>query len=1048
MRKKYLSALLFGALLVTSAGTFTSCKDYDDDIKNLQEQIDKKASLEELQEQISTMKSDVETAKAEAEEAKQKAEEALQKATENAGGLSQEEVQALIDQAEADIQAQINQLAKLTDVEAKIEALKVELASTYLTEEDLADIKTDITNLWNEIEKVVGKVLNSLVYQPSLYVNGIEATEYAWMQYDQLKSTTATETEFDDNEGVSCVVTSPASDWNYAFDVTKEFNPEIYVDYHVNPSKATIAKENLSLISGDAEVVNTRASESAPKIGTGDIKYENGILSVPVVAIGSKIKGNHTTDGETADLTKASIFALQANVKTSNGEDRVVTSDYASLYSSVITPQAIAYNTTEYNGFDIDAKDCVATNDELWPSVGEALGNVPTIKVAYNSQVDLKTLLELHYNHESLTSNDGEHKVWKWGEEAQYGLKYDFALIQYKAGTNVTEDSKYVDQNLAKTGVIAPRKVEANGATSESTGVSSVGRHPLVRVRVLDSNNKVVLHAYVKLEIVQTVEILETLPFELPDIKFGCATYTGKLTWAQMSNQLLEKTKLSREQFQALYKVDVATDGTTVKQFKKVNGKFVECTAAADIYGTVTETQDYIEGTTTPVLNWELPDEEQQRIYELTDHTKKIYVRYVRRSTNPAETSNEAPVYLPMEVTTLKPEGAVVTKIDEYWYNNSTNTRLNVNYPADGGNTLVYKVDLNQVWKGNKPVFNPTAGFDSYTNTILANQNGTNGGYKYYFADTKDYEVTDLNENKYIIFAGQSGNKVITATGMNGNQYEVTKDNELKYALSTVSGVYKNTSLYAKNVATGTITEIATINQGDGTIQYLNNDVAKLLLNAYHHKEAKLFAQIGVCAYSSCGIALALDGSNYPAYFLRPISMEGNKSGTFIDAQANGSTINIAEVFDFVDWRDEEFKKGTDYSNVWLYAFYNIKAVKVKLADITTTLNGGDIETTKLSSITNKIEINQLDAAGNKVTKGTDGNPVSPVSLNLTRYNAESNGTVATWNAIVEAMGKIKYENNGNNVQGFTLRIPVEFTYDWGTISSYVDVDVKDTMGN
>ena len=39
MRKKYLSALLFGALLVTSTGTFTSCKDYDDDINSLQEQI-------------------------------------------------------------------------------------------------------------------------------------------------------------------------------------------------------------------------------------------------------------------------------------------------------------------------------------------------------------------------------------------------------------------------------------------------------------------------------------------------------------------------------------------------------------------------------------------------------------------------------------------------------------------------------------------------------------------------------------------------------------------------------------------------------------------------------------------------------------------------------------------------------------------------------------------------------------------------------------------------------------------------------------------------
>ena len=49
MRKKYLSALLFGALLVTSAGTFTSCKDYDDEINDLQEQVNTiKTDLESL----------------------------------------------------------------------------------------------------------------------------------------------------------------------------------------------------------------------------------------------------------------------------------------------------------------------------------------------------------------------------------------------------------------------------------------------------------------------------------------------------------------------------------------------------------------------------------------------------------------------------------------------------------------------------------------------------------------------------------------------------------------------------------------------------------------------------------------------------------------------------------------------------------------------------------------------------------------------------------------------------------------------------------------
>ena len=53
MRKKYLSALLFGALLVTSAGTFTSCKDYDDDINNLQEQVDGvKSQIADLESKI------------------------------------------------------------------------------------------------------------------------------------------------------------------------------------------------------------------------------------------------------------------------------------------------------------------------------------------------------------------------------------------------------------------------------------------------------------------------------------------------------------------------------------------------------------------------------------------------------------------------------------------------------------------------------------------------------------------------------------------------------------------------------------------------------------------------------------------------------------------------------------------------------------------------------------------------------------------------------------------------------------------------------------
>ena len=57
MNKKYLSAILFGALMLGSTGTFTSCKDYDDDISNLQTQITANAdAIKALQDKINSGK--------------------------------------------------------------------------------------------------------------------------------------------------------------------------------------------------------------------------------------------------------------------------------------------------------------------------------------------------------------------------------------------------------------------------------------------------------------------------------------------------------------------------------------------------------------------------------------------------------------------------------------------------------------------------------------------------------------------------------------------------------------------------------------------------------------------------------------------------------------------------------------------------------------------------------------------------------------------------------------------------------------------------------
>lgn len=103
MKRKYLSALLMGTLVVASTSTFTSCKDYDDDISNLQSQIDKAG----LQSDIDALKTQLQDAASTASAAKTTAESALAKANDAA-------VKADVDKAIAAVKATADKAA--TDV--------------------------------------------------------------------------------------------------------------------------------------------------------------------------------------------------------------------------------------------------------------------------------------------------------------------------------------------------------------------------------------------------------------------------------------------------------------------------------------------------------------------------------------------------------------------------------------------------------------------------------------------------------------------------------------------------------------------------------------------------------------------------------------------------------------------------------------------------------------------------------------------------------------------------------------------------------------------
>lgn len=84
MYKKFLNAILFGALILGSAGTITSCKDYDDEIDEINQKLNTLSSKDELAAQVSSLTSTISAAQAAAAQASTEAANALANAKEAA----------------------------------------------------------------------------------------------------------------------------------------------------------------------------------------------------------------------------------------------------------------------------------------------------------------------------------------------------------------------------------------------------------------------------------------------------------------------------------------------------------------------------------------------------------------------------------------------------------------------------------------------------------------------------------------------------------------------------------------------------------------------------------------------------------------------------------------------------------------------------------------------------------------------------------------------------------------------------------------------------
>ena len=521
MNKKFLSAILFGALMVSSTGTFVSCKDYDDDIDELREQIKGLVTPESLATKIAELQTAITEAKTAASTELSAAKNALQTAIDaKADAATVSALQTKVTACEDKVTTLTTQLGTL---ETKISTLQTEL-------QDAIDLKADqaalnalslkVDGIAEEVSGVLGTTLSSVTLVPDLYIGGIEAIEFKSISYIAQKQ--GGETGLTNAETTNTLIS----------------NGETIAKYRLNPMTVTLAnidQAGVDFVANNAEV---RSVIESPVTVNGLAIDQFGILSV-------KCKKTTTASLIPADGT---INTVALKVPRADDNSQIVYSEYARLSETTITPRiaALPYTCeTPVNHY--------ADSTTIWASkVNGSPLEMVTKEVVYDDKsLDLLTLVTgCYYESDPAT----EHTQITKDELKTYGLEFRFAIPATVYNTNA--DNRTNQQQFALLDGTKILSKIPNGSTSNR---AAVGKEPIVRVTLYDVNNKkIVDQRYLKIRWIDKVmEPVALDPVNL-EATLGCDNVRGEITWEDFINNVygaIKATKpdMSEEQFHQIY---------------------------------------------------------------------------------------------------------------------------------------------------------------------------------------------------------------------------------------------------------------------------------------------------------------------------------------------------------------------------------------------------------------------------------------------------------------------------------------------------------------
>ena len=650
MKRKYFSALLMGALTVASVSTMTSCKDYDDDINNLQGQIDALSkTLSELQTKIN----DGSILKSVESDGNGGIKVTVTKnGTDTSYNIKQGEQGAAGKDADVwkigedgywyknDSKTEYKALGTngekgetgAAGKDGKYYVPNPETGTFWVygdgdkaaydskivytaTNEDVITAVWDNDNLTltnvagapgKKIVVSLSSALKSLVFDPDFYYAGIEAFDLATYKYNP-----ATVKAVDADGDYSKDAPTVADDaFTYA--------PDLAATYFLNPSNAKMSNDaaKYSFIAYNKDYTRAAADYGSTfKVESADLTTKGK------VTVHAKYNGNAIKD--LAKDNKVTVLALQYT-----SGDSVVTSDFAAIKAST-------YSKLVLNNPTLQHVDAIPSH--LYQTAMDAINNKAQIHVAWNSKgIDLR-----EYVNTDRTYDKDENPTCKaWDKNAAEGLveksgfKYSFELVGYKSGDNKTSQSAHAA--IASNGYTLRPQMTAGGkqqAYGAAQNEATIGREPLVRVILKDTvNNKIAAVGYIKVVIDKTVAENKAEEVDLVTVNKPYTIACGdndidlqKVTWAQVEEQLYAKLNMSKEAFEDAYELDGGT--ADAKQFEMATTD-AEALAADKKIGTVSQTTDDEEGKQTEVIAWSIKNQAAYAAFKAGKTTLSTYVLY------------------------------------------------------------------------------------------------------------------------------------------------------------------------------------------------------------------------------------------------------------------------------------------------------------------------------------------------------------------------------------------------------------------------------------